>query len=385
MSTVPNAVPHSTDSTEPGPAPVAPADIRRRFAQARAGGLRHRDAAASIGLSEGAVVAAHVRGAGDDEAAAEAGLQARPLVPRWAEVLSRLQGCGPLMALTRNEHVVHEKIGPYGEVSGEGPVGLLVGELIDLRLFFSQWHAGFAVREAGAGRGGSDSLSLQFFDRRGTAVHKIYAHEGTDRAALEAAIDASVSSEPAAAFEAPAALRAIEPGSGVPDVEALAQAWGAMQDTHEFFGLLKRFGVERQQSFRLMQGRYATALHTEALHALLSEAAGEALPIMCFVANPGCIQIHTGPVQRIALMGPWLNVLDAGFNLHLNQTSLAHVWRVEKPTADGIVTSVEAFDERGELMVMFFGARKPGVPESPAWRRLAQDLPLAQGSALEAA
>jgi hypothetical protein len=37
---------------------------------------------------------------------------------------------------------------------------------------------------------------------------------------------------------------------------------------------------------------------------------------MCFVGNRGCIQIHTGPVKNIKIMGPWLNVMDPGFNLH---------------------------------------------------------------------
>ncbi|MFN3875553.1 MAG: ChuX/HutX family heme-like substrate-binding protein [Flavobacteriales bacterium] len=47
---------------------------------------------------------------------------------------------------------------------------------------------------------------------------------------------------------------------------------------------------------------------------------------------------------------------------------------VEKPTSDGTVTSVEAFDRSGELMAMFFGERNPGKPELPAWRELAHAL-----------
>ncbi|WP_304529309.1 ChuX/HutX family heme-like substrate-binding protein, partial [Acidovorax sp. HMWF029] len=57
---------------------------------------------------------------------------------------------------------------------------------------------------------------------------------------------------------------------------------------------------------------------------------------------------------------------------------VAHVWVVEKPTADGIVTSVEAFDHAGELMAMFFGARKPGKPELQGWRDLVSGLPRVQ-------
>ena len=63
-------------------------------------------------------------------------------------------------------------------------------------------------------------------------------------------------------------------------------------------------------------------------------------------------------------------MLDPGFNLHLREDAIASVWVVEKPTSDGIVTSIEAFDHDGELMAMFFGARKPGQPERADWRTL---------------
>ena len=40
------------------------------------------------------------------------------------------------------------------------------------------------------------------------------------------------------------------------DRTGLDAAWSRMQDTHEFFGLLKTYEVERRQSFRLMEGRH---------------------------------------------------------------------------------------------------------------------------------
>ena len=107
---------------------------------------------------------------------------------------------------------------------------------------------------------------------------------------------------------------------------------------------------------------------------------------MVFVGSAGCIQIHTGPVKRVEPMefegkdagAPvvrWLNVLDPGFNLHLREDLIAQVWVVEKPTSDGVVTSLEAFDVNGDLMAMFFGARKPGKPEFQAWRDILGHLP----------
>lgn len=47
---------------------------------------------------------------------------------------------------------------------------------------------------------------------------------------------------------------------------------------------------------------------------------------------------------------------------------------MRKPSSDGIVTSWEAFDADGELVVQLFGARKPGQPERDDWRELAESF-----------
>lgn len=345
--------------------------LREQFHAARQQGQRAKDAAESLGVSEGAAIAAH---AGEHSFA----LKAVPLQGPWVEVLQALEACGPVMALTRNRSTVHEKTGVYQNVSVNGPVGLALSEAIDLRLFFLQWHAGFAVSEPANDPAKPPSQSLQFFNAHGLAVHKVFVRDATDRAAFNALV---------ARFSQPGAetvfTPAVAPAPARPDAEidvpGLVSAWAAMKDTHDFFGLTRKFGVERQQGFRLVEGQFARRAGTDAVHCLLNEAAMDATPIMVFVGNGGCIQIHSGPVKRIEPMATpaaqWLNVLDPGFNLHLREDMVAAVWIVEKPTGDGVVTSVEAFDATGELMAMFFGVRKPGQPELQAWRNLVSRLP----------
>lgn len=344
--------------------------IRTRFAEGRAAGKRHKDAAEALGLSEGEAIAAH--GGAHDKP-----LQAVPLRGPWLELLQALEACGPVLALTRNATTVHEKTGVYEKLSATGPVGLALGEAIDLRLFFTHWHAGFAVTEAAANPGTPASLSLQFFDAHGLAVHKVFCRDATDRAAFEAVMQRFGDASLGYVFRAKEPAPAPRPDAEI-DAPGLLGAWAAMQDTHEFFGLLKQFGVERQQSFRLAEGGFTRRVAASALRELLQEAAFDGAPIMVFVGSPGCIQIHTGPVARIEPMeirgAQWLNVLDPGFNLHLREDAIAHAWVVEKPTSDGVVTSVEAFDGTGELMAMFFGARKPGQPEREDWRAIVKKI-----------
>ena len=98
---------------------------------------------------------------------------------------------------------------------------------------------------------------------------------------------------------------------------------------------------------------------------------------MVFVGNQGCIEIHSGPIHSLKPMGPWLNVLDPGFNLHLREAAIDTAWVVRKPGEDGVVTSLELFDAAGEAIATLFGKRKPGQVEDPAWRALVGGLPSA--------
>jgi len=72
--------------------------------------------------------------------------------------------------------------------------------------------------------------------------------------------------------------------------------------------------------------------------------------------------------------GPWLNVLDPEFNMHLREDGIDSIWLVKKPTTDGLVHSVEVYDKNGNTIVQFFGKRKPGIPESEAWRAILNDI-----------
>ena len=84
----------------------------------------------------------------------------------------------------------------------------------------------------------------------------------------------------------------------------------------------------------------------DALAAMLHHAAAGEIPIMCFVGNRGCIQIHSGPVKTIKPMGPWINVLDETFHLHLRTRPHPRALGGAQADQDGHVTSLEAYDAR---------------------------------------
>ncbi len=335
---------------------LEPTDLAARWAALREAEprLRVRDAARRLDATEAGLVQGIPR--------------TRRLAPDWPALLAALRDAGEVMALTRNAHCVHERHGRYEEVSVHGAMGLVLGPDIDLRLFLAQWAAAWFVP---AGAPGSPRGSVQVFDAAGEAMHKVFATPATAPGALERLAEALAA--PAAPFHAaPRPTRPAPREDAALDAAALREAWRGLRDTHDFFPMLRRFGAGRQQAFRLAGDALACPLDHAAVPRALTQAADAALPVMVFVGNPGCIQIHTGPVRRIVPMEGWFNVLDPRFNLHLSTGGIADTWLVRKPTADGTVTSIEAFDAEGELVLMLFGARKPGQAEDPAWRALAE-------------
>ena len=326
--------------------------------KARTPAARARDIAGRLGVSEGALVEARV---GDGVT------RLAPAGPDGHHLIEALRGLGPVMTLTRNEAAVHETTGPVTETAAQGAMGQTTGP-IDLRLFYRHWHAAHAVAEET--RSGP-RRSLQVFDASGTAVLKVYAVEGTDMAAWERATAALAEPAPdAVGFEPPPPGPEDPPDDEI-DRAALRRDWGALEHSHDFHRMLREIGVGREQALRLAGDDLAARVEADATRRVLEGAAADAVPVMCFVGNRGCLQIFSGAVHRVEMRGPWLNVLDPGFNLHLRTDLVASAWVVRKPTRlRGTITSLELFDASGGLVCQLFGARPPGAGERPAWREL---------------
>lgn len=338
--------------------------IRQVFTTMRQEKARHRDIAEKLNISEGELIAAHV-------GVTESRLQAVRLNDDFSSLIGALEPVGDVLALTRNASCVHEKTGTYRKVSRNGGVGLALGE-IDLRIFYSQWVHGFAVTET---NDDAQQQSLQFYDKSGTAIHKIFLKPQSDKAAFDALVTQYTGDNQSTGITTlPASPAPAETPDAQIDVAGFKQAWANLKDTHEFFGVLKQFNVSRLQSMRLGDKEFVQQVPTTTVRTLLEAAAAQSVSIMVFVGNPGMIQIHSGPVEKIAVMGPWVNVLDPRFNLHLREDHIASAWVVKKPTEDGLVTSLELFDADGQTIAMFFGERKPGKPELTSWRALIDQL-----------
>ena len=339
-------------------APITPETIRAF--QAENPKLRSRDQADSLGISEAQLVAAST-GAGATR------IPAHP-----DQVMAAAQKLGEVMALTRNPSCVHEKVGRYDNYHTGKHAAMILTPEIDLRLFPSHWCHAFMV-ETVADTG--PRRSLQVFDAAGDAVHKIFLRDGSSLAAWDALRLSQALPDQGQTLDV-APRQPTEPAKSNPEkVEILRDEWQRLTDTHQFLRLTSKLRMNRLGAYRIAGAPFVRALDTGAVDTLLTRLAEDATEAMIFVGNRGCIQIHSGPVHTLKAMGPWQNVLDPGFNLHLRRDHITEVWAVEKPTQRGPAISVEAFDADGGLILQIFGLRKDDRDHRPAFAAHVTSLP----------
>ena len=61
-------------------------------------------------------------------------------------------------------------------------------------------------------------------------------------------------------------------------------------------------------------------------------------------------------------------------DIFLDDAKLAELWFVRRPGSNGIVNSIEAYDERLNLVLQLFGRPADAAAESEAWRALIAEV-----------
>ena len=341
--------------------------------------LQTRDAARQLHVSEAELLATGIGGA-------VTRLAETDHAPR--DIMRRALDLGKVMALTRNENGVIETTGVATRIpkqaekaSGDEAerearmmniAGGYLGGPIDLRFQFAKWKYAFAVTQPG--EDGAVNRSLQFFDASGNAVHKLYLRDDRTIPVFDRLVaDLRHPSQNAPLDVAPQAPKAAEKPDSAVDVAEFRSAWQEMSDVHQFNRIVAEFGLSREQALRLAPDGMVRKIAPGAVRALLQDAARRQVAIMAFLGNGALTQIYSGKVHKVMEAQGWFNVLNPDFNLHLRDSALRSGYVVRRAG----VTSVEFFDDGGELVVTFFGVRERGKPQPQAWLDLAASLPKA--------
>lgn len=294
------------------------------------------------------------------------------LKPAWPELFSRIRTLGPVVAVTRNTGAELVKTGIYAFPEfGNTSIGRVTGS-IDLRLFTQHWKDAFVlIRDQGQ----RTRRCIYIFDRYGAAVHKVMLHPEPSTSAFADLVWNLHAQDQSTAIS-------IEPLPSPPlakrvDIAGLRDAFRAMSHTHEFGAILRSFNISREHTLRLIGGEYAWRVDQTSIREMLRRTVAGSRALTCFVENAGILHIHTGLIKRIRQSERWLSILDHGFNFHLDEASVAHVWVLRKPTRNGFVTSIEVYNRYGSLLVQFFGPYDAHGQESEHWRVITAALPLA--------
>ena len=329
--------------------------------------LRDREFVKSIGISEAELVEAFIPTG-----------KAQRLKIDVPLLLKNAHKLGEVMALTRNEYAVSEKKGHFQNVFPGSDVSMTLGQ-IDLRIFQNNWKFAF-VRTMPV----RDRIvdSLQFFDAYGEAVFKLYPEPTTNLDEwnkLVALLKVDATKEKLRVLRA-------TPYDNSPihnaDIEEFRNRWRQMTDVHQLHDILKELKIGRHDAVKLVGSEFANEVRGDSVEILLQSAAEREVPIMCFVGNKGCIQIFTGKIEKLKKIDGWFNILDEKFHLHLLTSGISRIWNVRKPTSDGYVSSLEVFDQNGEMIIQFFGKRSAGEQEREDWRSLLSELPPAPDMAV---
>ncbi|PID37349.1 MAG: hemin-degrading factor, partial [Pseudomonadales bacterium] len=272
----------------------------------------------------------------------------------FQEVLESLAQFSKLESITRNDYAVSEKTGKYENLKVHGRMGILlnVGGL-DLRYFMSKWKHMLAVDDTS--KPNRPIHSIQFFDEQGNAVNKIYLKSLDELSDWQALITQTINKFADKAESATIELAELEQH----------QDWQ-----------FKQLSDDDKQTLQDKWGM-AKQLTVNAIEPMLNLVKDKQLSLMTFVGNTGLVQIQTGTLNTIKRMGYWINILDKDhndFTLHLKDGAVAQLWCVKRPTKDGLVTCVEAFDDKGRTIVTFFGQRQEGEPENANWVEITDSL-----------
>lgn len=339
-------------------------DIRAAVAENR--GLRARDLSEKLGISEAELVAANV---GHGTTA----ISANP-----DDIMGMVPALGEVMALTRTPSVVHEKIGVYDNYQSGAHASMVLTENVDLRIFPRHWVHAYAVETVGEN---GPRRSVQVFDAAGDAVHKVHLRDASNHDQWATLIETLALPQQT---DRPEVVERVGPSPAQERPEKadeLRAAWDAMTDTHQFMTLTSRLKMNRLGAYRVAGAPYVRRLSEDAVDTVLEKLGEADVPVMIFVGNHGCIQIHSGEINTLKRMGLWNNVMDPGFNLHLRSDHVAEVYEVRKPTKRGEALSVEAFDKDGAIILQIFGMRAKGIDRVADFDAIVRNLEGAEVSA----
>jgi putative hemin transport protein len=307
-------------------------------------GIRPREAARALGVSEAELVAT------------ACGHEALRLRSPWPQLLAGLAPLGRVVVQTRNSHAILEQRG----VCAARPVVPQGPPAIDVRGAYDRWFVGYATRVGGMPQ-------LAFYDRSGTAAHKVFVVDESRSGAWEdlARSHAHSVQSPGESLP-PSRPSRLRPDAAI-DASTLRTGWAALKGTEGIDALLDAHRATRLQGLRVVGSRWAARIPSTALLRVLRQAAVDGTPLTLTVANRAAAQSYRGPLQHVYASGRWLNARALDVSLQVRQDRVVTAWVVRAPLFAGMAHALEFFDAAGDPVLQLTGVREGSEPEPERW------------------
>ncbi|BAW80561.1 hemin-degrading family protein [Candidatus Nitrosoglobus terrae] len=272
------------------------------------------------------------------------------------DLIKELPQLGRVKVVTDNGCVAQENIGQCQTIKLWNHEGLIQGDRLNLKLFLNHWHYGFAVQES---LDDGFYYGLQFFNRDGSSVHKIYLTADSNREAYERLVNCyrSVDQE---------LRRSIAPVPRLPqradkeiDVDLLRQSWLDFQDIRDLSALFKNFGITRIQGLGLVGSDLATPIALSDVWLLIEALRDIAQRVTFCVGNLGAVQTYVGVIKYLFSTRFSYTLLDVDFTLQIERMHVTSAWIVRKSIAKNTVISLELYNGAGENILQIISQGLP--------------------------
>lgn len=295
--------------------------------------------------------------------------------------IADLEGLGKIKCITRNTDAVsiqegvlkNQYLNGYNKINISAEAGLILNPReLDLRVFFRHWNYIFYIEQV---RHNELQKSFQVFSKNGVAICKIYLTEESDIQTMNSMLKKYISvNQSPVTFEidrkAPPPQKINTMVSPAAEIDL---AWREMKEVHDFYLLMRKYQLSRQEIFRIVGDDLAYKVNNTALADILALAKYKKEELTIFISNLGCIQIFTGTIKSLFNKNNWLNIYNNNTKIHINN-DISECWVVRKPGECGFVTSLEVFNSKGEQIIQIYGQRNEGETERETWRTLINEL-----------
>ncbi|TVR15678.1 MAG: hypothetical protein EA401_02350 [Planctomycetota bacterium] len=287
-----------------------------------------------------------------------------PLIPlcfSGPELIDRLEDLGVLRMVLVHNHGGMVTTGRMRDARHRKHRSSVTAHPIDTRLRHHQWRNIYAV--------GGRYPGIYVTDReQRLALAWILAQGSRSRAFAALCADGSCAADGFSTIQSRAQRHQRLSDRNGSEVRAhLLEQWQSMVDTHQFGPLLSRLRLSTQQAYILAEEVYTRRVPIDCLSVLSSSLIKQQIPAMVFMENDAGISIHSGsPFYTTSDSSSRIGRLSDGEH-HWLLDAIDGLWLVTRPSREGDVHSLEAFDERGHPVVKFFGQRPWKSCEDPRW------------------